>query len=335
MGNRQDPKARLVLVVCAHVTWLNFARHRPGAVIYEVAKKLARSAARLGVQLSPPAEIDYQEDYSLRFNDLVDQLILRLPGARLALLIDEFDKAYSQATDPRLGYDDTFFNYLRGLSLMDGISVVLAGGEDLPEFVRELGPTFNNARRIRVSYLDDDSVRKLIRNKYVEWLDIPDPVVDAVAQMTHGNPFFTQLICTDLYDVACDQRSLQLSTRDVEEVARQLVSDRLTTEQMAHLYLQEGAGKRIAPALLYLLSQGATLSETPAQHANELAARVRAEPGAVRHALNALLEREVLQHVPEQPGHVRVVMPLFAAWFVRHCPLQTDAWKLLEEASPP
>jgi hypothetical protein len=322
-------------VLCSHVTWLNFASHGPGHVIYEIAKALVRSAKLHGFALPEPIEAGYRDNYSLHLNDLVDRLFALLPEVRLALLIDEFDKAYNQLTDPRLGYDEPFFGYLRGLSLRDNVSVILAGGEELPAFLRELGSTYNNARRIRVSFLDDESVNKLIRNKYVEWLDFPDPVVELIATLTHANPYFTQMVCGELYDVACDQHSLQISTLDVENVGRTLVSDRLDVEQMAHLYQFDGPGKVIGPALLHLLSREATLFDSLVLNADELVRQLKADTGSIRQALNTLREREVVQSVPERPSHVRIAMPLFAAWFREHCPLNSDAWKLLPEVGAP
>ncbi len=321
-------------ILCAHVTWLNFPRHRPGHVVFEIAKKVVRSAAAQGIALPPPCLDDYNENYSLCFNDLVDRLFTRTPGVRLAVLIDEFDKSLNQLTDPSLGYDESFFGYLRGLTQTDGVTLVLAGGEELPNLLRELGPTFNNALRIRVSYLDEESVKKLIRNKYVPWLDFPDPVVAAIVHLTHGNPFFTQHVCKELYDGACDLHALQVARHEVEEVGRRLVSGQLTTEQMAHLYQVEGDHGGLEPALLFLLSREATLFESPVVHSDSLVSQVRSDAASVRQSLTTLIEREVVRNVPERPSHVQIVMPLFAAWFKENCPLTSGAWNLLTEMTP-
>lgn len=326
LSSSSDP-----LVICGHVTWLNFATHRPGQVLYEIAKALVNRARLKGLVLPKPIEQEYADNYSIRFNDLLEELFLSLPGVRVTLLIDEFDKAYNQFTDVRLGYDEPFFGYLRGLSLRDGVSVILAGGEELPAFLRDLGSTYNNARRIRVSYLDRKAVGTLIRNKYVSWLDFPEPVIDSIAQMTHGNPYFTQMICSEVYEMACDQCSLQISTLDVDKVCSKLISELLGTEQMAHLFQFDGHGKLFGPALIHLLSRDASQNETPAIHTDDLWSRMRADSGSVRQALNILIEREIVESVPERPSHVRIVMPLFAAWFRDACPLNTETWNIIKD----
>src|SRR5207249_3230080 len=41
-------------VICGQVTWLNFASHRPGQVIYEIAKSLVAAAGKYGLSLPKP-----------------------------------------------------------------------------------------------------------------------------------------------------------------------------------------------------------------------------------------------------------------------------------------
>ena len=200
--------------------------------------------------------------------------------------------------------------------------------------LRDLGPTFNHARRVRVSYLSIGAVEALIRNPYVAWLDFPDPVVRALYRLTHGNPFFTQIICHELVDRACEARAIQVSSRDVELVSRDLVALQLSVEQMAHLYEVGGRRDALELVVLHLASKDADLSSTPAVALETLCSSIRASEGEVKQAVGRLVEREVLRNVPEKPGFVEVVMPLFAAWFRQACPLTDEAWARVAVGAP-
>jgi hypothetical protein len=302
-------------------------------VILEVARQLTHHARERGLNLTEPDRAAYRRSYSVEFNELMDQLLSARPDAYATVLIDEFDKAYAQLTDPALGYDEAFFSYLRGLTTRERVTVVLAGGEELPAMLRELGPTFNHAKRVRVSYLPIEAVRQLVRNPYVTWLDFPDTVIKAIYELTFGNPFFVQIICHELVDRACVERAIQVSTRDVEAVGRDLIALRLTVEQMAHLYEVSGRQDHLEMAALQLLCRGEDLRNGLAMKVDDLKAGLRETEGAVSQAVSRLTEREVIRNVPERPGYVQVVMPLFAAWFRQDSPLQDAAWRLLERPS--
>jgi len=314
-------------VVVGRVTWLNFSRHKPGQVLFEIAGALIRNAKRLGLALPVPDADAYVANYSFEFNRLLDQIEAEIPDVRVAILIDEFDKAFFQFADPTLDYGEPFYSYLRSLSSRAGTALVLAGGEELPQFLRELGPSFNNAKRERATYLPEEDNAALVRNENVR-LEFTDGAVSRVFACTQGNPFFTQMLCHDLYGFACGLHSLDVVRGDVDSVAQALVSERLTPESASHLYLHNGEQNPVEGALLLAASQD--LLDSLDQEWHEMAdlrEKVVADASEIDVAVSRLCEREVLTRNPRSPTQVRIVMPLFSAWYRRACPLTTAAWE--------
>ncbi|HZU99583.1 MAG TPA: hypothetical protein VFF73_22930, partial [Planctomycetota bacterium] len=163
-GQRRVGKSSLLHFLAKHMreqkpflvsslTWLLMAQHRPADVAFDIARDLVKDSARLGEKLPAPDKAAYDRAYSVEFTRLIQAAQEKFPGVIVAILIDEFDRAWQQFTTPDLGFGEPFYQYLRGISQMPGVALVLAGGEELPGFLKDLGPSFNNAKRERASYL--------------------------------------------------------------------------------------------------------------------------------------------------------------------------------------
>jgi len=317
-------------IIVASVTWLTFSTHNPENVVYEIARKLAKEARRIGIGTPAMVEKKYRENYSFQFNKLLNAIMSERNDIRIAILIDEFDKAFYQFSDPKLDYGEPFYSYLRGLSMLPGVTLILAGGETLPEFLRQLGPTFNNAKRERATYLDHSATEELIRNEYVRWLDFDNAGVDRIFEYTQGNPFFSQMLCHEIVDTACDLHSLEISYADVDSAASELVTMKLGPESLGHLYMVGDKIDPIESAMLYCLSRNLKEAvEEPWIPSKDLENRISSEHATFQRALNHLVEREVIKYCSDAPEMIGIVMPLFSAWYKQTCPLPKPSWELI------
>ncbi|MBP7674864.1 MAG: ATP-binding protein [Thermoanaerobaculia bacterium] len=328
LQRRLQEKAPTTLV--GSLTWLRFSKHGPGDVVWEIAKALADDARRVGVEVHLSDRKQFASSYSVEFNALTAELLARREVSTLVVMLDEFDKALWQFASPDLDYGEPFYSFLRGLSMSPGMSLIVAGGESLPEFLKSLGPAFNNAKRERATYLDLPAITALVRNEYVStWLRIDDGAVQRLWDLTRGNPFFCQLVCEELVAQACDVRSTEIDDLDVQKVASYCIAERIGPESVGHLY---GADETwtIEPALLYLASRASPgLLREPWVRLSELAESIRASRNEVEGAANRLIEREVLVRRPDEPDCVKVMMPLFSEWFRQRAPLKEASWKVL------
>lgn len=166
-----------------------------------------------------------------------------------------------------------------------------------------------------------------MRNEHRAWLEFSDAAVQKIYAVTHGNPFFAQLLCNRIYDDACELRYVQVSDRDVD-AALTRVLETLGTESVSHLYTVNAKANSVELATLFLLADhDAKLAREPLTLAS-LLGRMSAKEDEVREALQRLVEREVVTRSAETGGF-SVQMPLFAKWFQLHSPVDAAGWALL------
>lgn len=320
-----------VPVIVASVSWLKFSTHNPQDVVYEIAGDLSNDLRRYGIKIPPPNEENYKKNYSFEFNKLLQTIFSNLQECRVGIFIDEFDKAFFQFSDPNLDYGEPFYSYLRGLSMTPAVTLILAGGELLPDFLRQLGPTFNNAKRERATYLDRSAIADLVRNEYVSWIEFAEAAVDRIFVYTQGNPFFSQMLGFDIVNTACELHSLEVSYADVDSVAAGLVAERLGPESVGHLYKLGDRLDLVENAIIYSLSQdlGEAIRD-PWISKDTVSSMILSEPSLIHRTINHLVEREVIRRRADAPEMIGIVMPLFSAWYRQYSPLPEDAWRLIK-----
>ena len=150
--------------------------------------------------------------------DKIFRVVRRLkPNHKFVIIIDEFDeipdKLY-QIND----MGDNFFHNIRSLSSENNIGFVLVGGENM-KIIKQSTDKLNKFESFSVDYFDSErfwnDFQELVRRPVLGTIEYTDDAVIELYEATEGNPFFTKLICGNIYRKACEIRNAYISRSEV------------------------------------------------------------------------------------------------------------------------
>jgi hypothetical protein len=195
-----------------------------------------RSDARLA-SLSVPAF-----DGSLTpIFEFLESVLRIIPDCRFIFILDEFDEL------PVEVYKDNslarpFFLALRSISARVGVGFILVGGEKMELVIHQQGDTLNKFAAICVDYLDKEThwsdFQALVRRPVSSWIEVTEDALLALYSETAGNPYFTKLICSELFKVMTDRRDCYVTDREVK-YAKSRVLQTLHVNSFQHFW-QDG-----------------------------------------------------------------------------------------------
>lgn len=201
-------------------------------VLYDLARRIARV-----LELPTPEKSSFRWDGSFFQSDFLAEALAKLGQRRLVFLLDEFDALKNDHSLPREAYK-TFFPYLEQL-IHDRpeLAFVLAIGRHIDELPSRLGPIYKIAKFRSVSRLSTRDARRLVTEPADGMLQYEDGVIDRILALTANHPYFTQLLCSVIFE------HTQQDNSDIVTVER--VSDIVTVERVNEAIedaLEQGAG---------------------------------------------------------------------------------------------
>ena len=171
------------------------AQQSLGQVLYELARTVARP---LEMSVSKQAKFDnagrfFREEFLPSVYGLLGQ-------RRLLLLFDEFDVLGDELTSPEAA-SETLFPYLQSLILHERqIVFIFVVGRRIEELATHFQAIFKQAVYRRVGLLKPEDARTLIVEPVKEVLTFEESAIEAILNLTAGHPYFTQLICSELFN---------------------------------------------------------------------------------------------------------------------------------------
>lgn len=148
------------------------------------------------------------------------------PNHKFVIILDEFDEIPSQLyklTD----IGDNFFHNIRSLSSNNNIGFILVGGENMTT-INQSTDKLNKFESFPVDYFDKGRFWKDFQDlvcKPVEGIiEFTDNAILELYKMTEGNPFFTKLICGNIYNMACETRNAYVSYEEVTKAISKSLS---------------------------------------------------------------------------------------------------------------
>ena len=159
------------------------------------------------------------------------------PDIRFVVILDEFDDV-----PPELyrytPIANTFFQNLRSLSSEGYIAFVLVGGENML-LIQQSTDKLNKFDTVRVDYFDKgrywNDFQDLVRRPTNGHLEYSDDAVQSLYEFSEGNPYYTNLICRQVYAHACEDRNSYISTDEVEHAAVESL-DALQASSVNHFW---------------------------------------------------------------------------------------------------
>lgn len=167
--------------------------------------------------LDRPARRDFEDNPRDYFETVFLPPIINLLGERhLLLMFDEANRLEEKVLSNNLSVD--VFDYLRSLiQHLSQVQFIFSIGSRVEE-TRASAQLFSLAVYRKISFLDQDFAEDLITRPIAEYYSYPRPAVDRIIQLTSGQPYYTQLLCHNLFSRWMQDRPKQLDVVDVEAV---------------------------------------------------------------------------------------------------------------------
>jgi hypothetical protein len=238
------------------------ARQPLGRVLHDIAAALADE---VGMEVAEPAAFDDNGDYFRQ--QFLPELSRRLgTEQRAVLLFDEFDVLDVAAEErlPDTAAARAFFPYLRQLMEETPLGFVFVVGRRAEDLSIDIKATFKAARYKRVSVLEPDDARTLIRLAERQGsLTFATGVVDHIFALTDGHPYLTQLFCQILWNNTHVERPTAIPEIDVDAVDA-TIPHVLEAGQNAFEWIWDGlppAERVIFAAIAEATEDGSVISE--------------------------------------------------------------------------
>jgi len=262
-----------------------------------------------------PERREYEEAPEFTFHSrFLRAAVEQLDSRNLLLMFDEFEELQKRVEDGRL--EPEIFPFLRNLMQHEPrLDFLFSGTHKLEELGAEYWSIlFNIAAYKRITFLDDDEVRRLVTEPVAPYGLEYDPLaVDRILQVTAGHPYFTQVVCHELVAYHNEVQRNYLTVTCVDEVLGRIIE-----RGEAHFkYLWAGAmpdEQRVLLALTDLLPDP-DAAANPAQLTEELCRKgYDLAEEALTRALAHLQAKDILTRSGPQSRLYRFKIDLIRRW---------------------
>ncbi|MFH1567631.1 MAG: PEGA domain-containing protein [Gemmatimonadota bacterium] len=264
----------------------------------------------------------------LAFDRLLDDVAQVFPGRRLLFLVDEAELLRNHVRDGVIG--QAVLTYLSSILESRGVSFCFTGSQGLAsgeetEWRRLLGK--GDIRDI--TFLSKRDTLRLAQEPLEEAVEYGEGVLDAVYTLTFGQPFYAQVLYTNIVDYLNGMQRYRFEMADLDEVVRTLVAN-----PPPHLVYDWEQFSDQQQLVLSLLSEATQKAHQPVP-VDALVDRIRESnypidlsAETMHQVLDGLDERKVIDR--DEGGGYHFLVDLIRLWIRRH----RSIWRLVEEAGP-
>lgn len=254
----------------------------------------------------------------------LSQVVTIEPSVKFIFIIDEFDEFPLDLY--RGDTADAFFQTIRSISGKNNFAFVLVGGEKIDVIKNYQGTKLNKFKIKSLNYFDKETqyseFTRLIKRPLESInIEINEEAIAAIYNYTSGNPYFTKMVCIDLYQHICAKRDGYITEDDIEESVRKTLST--ISSNSFHHFWQDGIldtqdqkeeiidkRKKVLHALIELHLRGVPPKESTLISFLESDYRFTAQEASIY--IKDFIRRQVL--ILNQNDHVVCKVWLFEKW---------------------
>ena len=283
--------------------------------------ELAAALAEREVE-NPAEKILGRPEYaSVLFANYMRQLdrIFRERGMVVVVLLDEFTYLHTKIKDGTITSD--FMKFWKGFLQNYCVFAVVAGQDDMPDFIRENQNEFACMELMRITYLEEEPAKQLIREplmreNHLAETPFREGAVDTLYNLTAGSAYLTILLCANLVDYMNASGAAMAGEAIVKSFLRTRAFGRMSflDESIFEPQLNERGRPELKEINEKILLAVARISRTTGQASQrEICAALPGEEG-VKNALDRLVQRNVLEQVTGDA--YRIEVKLLERWLL-------------------
>lgn len=193
--------------------------------LWWLAREIARTLTREhGFETPRPDRQAFAENTDHLIDEFFPALQPALGEQVLLLTFDEFDTLAREDIQETLA--KPLIAYLRRLMDLEGLNFIFSigsSGNKLENMQASYTDFFKSALYRKISFLDQRSCRHLITKPVEDVIAYDRRAVNRIYAITAGHPYFTQLICHELFSLCQKTGSRQIKHDDVESVMEDVI----------------------------------------------------------------------------------------------------------------
>lgn len=289
---------------------------RASSTLKEVLYKLAQAIGSR-VKASVPSLESFDEDGAYFMKEFLPEMIKQAGPGGLVILFDEFDVMDSPQNNLA---GRTFFPYLRTfIAELVSVKFIFVIGRRPEELSTESLSTFKGIRASRVSLLDRKNTEAVVRQSEAKGsLLWADDAVERVWQITQGHTYFTQLLCSVVWEagqeISVNGKAATVSAKEVDSS----VPDAMKHGANAFTWIWDGLppAERVVMAAMAEVGKQIISQEQIEDVLNRSGVRLVARE--LKIAPMTLVEWDLLHPMED---NYRFAVPLLQVWVKNNRPL--------------
>lgn len=171
-------------------------------------------------------------------SDFLDEVLQIAPRYRILFILDEFDELPLDLYK-RGPMGDAFFLTIRSLSGEPSFGFILVGGEKMQSIISSQGYKLNRFQAIPLDHFGRDKhwldFQELVRMPVRRWMEVSDDALVALYEKVAGNPYFTKLLCGNLFKMMVKRRDSHVTCAEIER-AKDLSLQTIESNSFQHFW---------------------------------------------------------------------------------------------------
>ncbi|MBD1215143.1 MAG: ABC transporter substrate-binding protein [Dolichospermum circinale Clear-D4] len=186
-------------------------KHPINEILHYLAQRIGEE---IGNSLTPTAE-DIEDDPTIFHENFLTQIYNILGEKKLVLLLDEFDVLSEANNEGNVEFFRLINNWLSTWpERLFIIPVVGRHLKELPYLLSFLG----GSPYKEISFLDKDSAEMLITRPAQGVVTYQPNAIEEILSLSAGHPYFTQVICYELFNLARERQIWKINAEDVKTI---------------------------------------------------------------------------------------------------------------------
>jgi WD40 repeat protein/tetratricopeptide (TPR) repeat protein len=290
--------------------------------LWRLAKEITRTLPTSeDVSLADFTRDQFSEDPELFENQFLPQISQAIGDRRLLLVFDEFDSLEDPTAKEMLAQD--LIPYLSRLMHAPGplafIFCIGSSGRKLEHMQASYTDFFRIALYRKISFLEKEEATRLITQPVAGVIEYAPQAVEDIFRITSGHPYFTQLVCHELFGRCQKSGRLRVGPQDVEAVLDDVVER--GTVNLKFVWDDASDPERYVLTALSLAEDGRDVKSV---HTLLKDKRVRISQREVGDSLRHLQEKDVLSL------DNTFTVDLMRLWLLENKPLERVIEELIE-----
>jgi tetratricopeptide (TPR) repeat protein len=188
--------------------------------LWGMSREILRSLRGLtGVTVSAPEQSAFSQDPDYFHTQFLPAIASLLQDRILLLTFDEFDILSQPETMQTLGKPLTaYLNRLFELENLNFIFSIGSSGKKLENMQATYTEFFKAALYKKISFLEQAECYRLITQPVMGMLSYDPGAVQRIYRITSGQPYYTQLICHELFSACQKENKRRITSADVEAI---------------------------------------------------------------------------------------------------------------------